>query len=80
MLEKSTITDYRESADYLRARIGDVPDIAVVLGSGLGALADTLENPIVIPYREIPHFPVSTVSYQKGEMVIAGLVVSSSSR
>lgn len=73
MLEKSTITDYRESADYLRARIGAAPDIAVVLGSGLGALADTLENPIVIPYRDIPHFPISTVSYQKGEMVIGRL-------
>ena len=73
MLEKSPITDYRESADYLRTRIGVTPDIAVVLGSGLGALADTLENPIVIPYRDIPHFPISTVSYQKGEMVIGYL-------
>ncbi len=73
MLEKSPITDYRESADYLRTRIGAAPDIAVVLGSGLGALADTLEDAIVIPYRDIPHFPVSTVSYQKGEMVIGRL-------
>ncbi|MBQ8276080.1 MAG: purine-nucleoside phosphorylase [Clostridia bacterium] len=68
--EKATIEQYRESAEYLRGRIGRTPDIAVVLGSGLGAFADTLTNPIVIPYREIPHFPVSTVSYQKGEMVI----------
>ncbi|MBR7184368.1 MAG: purine-nucleoside phosphorylase [Clostridia bacterium] len=73
MLEKATIHDYRESADYLRARIGATPDIAVVLGSGLGALADTLEDAIVIPYRDIPHFPISTVSYQKGEMVIGRL-------
>lgn len=73
MLEKSTITDYRESADYLRTRIGGTPDFAVVLGSGLGALADTLEDAVVIPYRDIPHFPISTVSYQKGEMVIGRL-------
>ena len=70
MKEKATIEQYRESAEYLRGRIGRTPDIAVVLGSGLGAFADTLTDPIVIPYREIPHFPISTVSYQKGEMVI----------
>ncbi len=73
MIEKATITEYRESAEWLRERIGAVPDVAVVLGSGLGALADTLKDPIVIPYREIPHFPISTVSYQKGEMVIGRL-------
>ncbi|MBQ2767620.1 MAG: purine-nucleoside phosphorylase [Clostridia bacterium] len=73
MKEKATIEQYQESAKYLRDRIGKTPDIAVVLGSGLGALADTLTDPIVIPYRDIPNFPISTVSYQKGEMVIGYL-------
>ncbi len=73
MKEKATIEQYQESAQYLRDRIGKTPDIAVVLGSGLGALADTLTDPIVIPYRDIPNFPISTVSYQKGEMVIGYL-------
>lgn len=73
MLEKAGIEQYRESAEYIRSKIGSTPDVAVILGSGLGALADTLENSIVIPYREIPNFPISTVSYQKGEMVIGRL-------
>lgn len=73
MFEKAGIEQYRESADYIREKIDAVPDVAVILGSGLGALADTLEDSIVIPYREIPNFPISTVSYQKGEMVVGRL-------
>ena len=70
---KSEFSDYRESADYIRAKINAAPDIAIILGSGLGEFADRLEDRIVIPYREIPHFPVSTVSYQKGELVFGRL-------
>lgn len=44
--------------------------LPVILGSGLGDYAACAENAVVIPYSEIPHFPVSTVSYQKGEMII----------
>jgi purine-nucleoside phosphorylase len=67
---------YEASAAYLRERIieaglGD-PALAVILGSGLGAYAasDAVADRVVIPYREIPNFPTSTVSYQKGELVI----------
>ena len=72
-LEKAEFSDYRESADYIREKIKASPDIAIILGSGLGEFADRLEDRIVIPYREIPHFPVSTVSYQKGELVFGRL-------
>ena len=70
-----TIEDYRQSAAYIRERLTGTPVLAVVLGSGLDAFvsSDRVKNKTVIPYREIPGFPVSTVSYQKGEL-IAGTV------
>ena len=68
-MQKATFNDYKESAAYIAERIGTTPDIAVILGSGLGEFAERLEDAITIPYREIPHFPTSTVSYQKGVLV-----------
>ena len=73
MLEKAAFIDYVESANYIKNRLPDTPDVAIILGSGLGDYADTLEETLVIPYAEIPHFPVSTVSYQKGELVYGRL-------
>lgn len=64
---------FSETADYIKARITDVPETAVVLGSGLGILADELENKIVIPYKDIPHFPVSTVVGHAGELILGML-------
>ena len=63
---------YEESARYLSGRLPKLPSLAVILGSGLGAYAasDRVKNKTTIPYREIPHFPVSTVSYQKGELTV----------
>lgn len=72
-MNKAIFSDYRESADYIKSKIGETPDVAIILGSGLGDFADKLENKIIIPYREIPHFPISTVSYQKGELVFGNL-------
>ncbi len=63
-----------ESASFIRQRIGVVtPHVAIILGSGLGDLADELADPVVIPYSEIPHFPVSTVPGHKGRLVIGRL-------
>jgi purine-nucleoside phosphorylase len=59
------------AADYIREQLWDrVPVIGIVLGSGLGKLADKIENPIVIPYRTIPGFPVSTAIGHKGNFII----------
>ncbi|MFH2130514.1 MAG: purine-nucleoside phosphorylase [bacterium] len=58
-----------ETLSFVRRRLPDKPEIAVVLGSGLGPLAEMIENPIRIPYGEIPHFPVSTVSGHAGELI-----------
>ena len=65
-----TMQQYRESADYIAARLGDFrPEILMVLGTGLGFLGDHVENPVVIPYGEIPHFRTSTVSGHQGRFV-----------
>ena len=49
----------KEAADAIRARVADVPDIAVVLGSGLGDFADTLTGPVSMPYEQLPHWPAA---------------------
>lgn len=59
----------KESAEYISGRIGDKPDVAVVLGSGLGAFASQLEDSVTVSYSDIPHFPVSTAPGHKGQLV-----------
>lgn len=54
---------------FLESRISVKPRVAVVLGSGLGAFADTLENPVTIPYGEIPGWPRSTAIGHAGKLV-----------
>ncbi len=62
-----------EAAEYLRARLPARPDLALVLGSGLGGLADRIEDPVYIPYGQIPHFPVSTAPGHAGRFVFGRL-------
>ncbi|MBX3583040.1 MAG: purine-nucleoside phosphorylase [Rhizobiaceae bacterium] len=62
------------AADILASRLGErKPGIAIVLGSGLGPLADEVENPVRIPYGDLPGFPVSGVSGHAGEVVAGTL-------
>ena len=69
-----TFVQYQESADAIRAKIGDFrPAVAMVLGSGLGYLGDLVENAVVVPYGEIPHFKVSTAPGHKGQLVFGQL-------
>ncbi len=59
----------KETAGFLKSQgFGDC-DTAVVLGTGLGALAEQLEADVVLPYEEIPHFPSSTVEFHKGRLI-----------
>lgn len=59
-----------EAAASLKGRLGGVtPQIAIVLGSGLGAVAAAVEQPVIVPYGEIPHFPQSTVEGHSGRIV-----------
>lgn len=67
----TTFDKLQESASAIRASVGQrTPTVGLILGSGLGAYADTLENPASLPYNEIPNFPVSTVSGHAGKLVV----------
>lgn len=62
------------AADFIKEQLsGRTPVIGIVLGSGLGKLAEKIENPLVIPYRTIPGFPVSTAIGHKGNFVFGEL-------
>lgn len=62
-----------EAAEYVSRHITSKPEVAIILGSGLGPLADEVENATVIDYGDIPHFPESTVSGHAGKLVIGTL-------
>ena len=71
----SYFDDVSEAARYIRARFGDrlQPHLGIVLGSGLGAAADQVVNPVIIPYEDIPKFPKSTVEGHSGRLVAGTL-------
>ncbi|MCR4844937.1 MAG: purine-nucleoside phosphorylase [Bacteroidales bacterium] len=61
-------------AGLVKSRIGDKkPVLGIVLGSGLGSLANSIQDPVVIPYRELPEFPVSTAVGHKGNFIVGEL-------
>ena len=63
----------KETADYLRARIKEIPKTAIILGTGLGELADEIKDTTDISYTEIPNFPVSTVEGHSGKLIVGTL-------
>jgi purine-nucleoside phosphorylase len=66
--------NYAESADYIRERLnGFSPAYLLILGSGLGVLAEQVREPVYIPYGEIPHFRPSTAPSHAGRFVCGGL-------
>ena len=67
------MTQIREAGDAVRARSKTAPEIGVILGTGLGDFADAIQVDAVVPYREIPHFPVSTVESHAGELHVGRL-------
>jgi purine-nucleoside phosphorylase len=68
-----TSADYQAAADVVRAATALQPKIGLVLGSGLGSLADTLSEKTVIPYSDIPRWPQSTVHGHHGNLVVGKL-------
>jgi purine-nucleoside phosphorylase len=65
-----TLYQIDEVADSIRARTKIQPNIGMILGSGLGALADSISNPDIIPYSEMSYWPISTVFGHAGQLVI----------
>ncbi len=70
----SYFDDVTEAANFLRGKLGNRrPHLGIVLGSGLGAVADAVHDPVIVPYDKIPHFPKSTVEGHSGR-IVAGLL------
>ena len=67
------IEQINQTANYLRTRVADMPRIAIILGTGLGGLRNHIEDQVIIPYTEIPNFPVSTVEGHSGNLIIGSL-------
>ena len=73
-MEFYTYEQYQESAQALRAKLnGFQPKVLVILGSGLGALADEVEDPVAVPYAEVPHMKHSTAPGHKGQFLFGRL-------
>lgn len=70
-----TLTEQlKETKEFLDSKLaGFKPEVALVVGSGMGGLAQSLANPVMIPYAEIPHFPKPTVAGHAGQMMAGTL-------
>ena len=73
MSENITLDQIKEVAAIIRARLNLAPRVGLILGSGLNALADSVENAQIIPFRELPHWPLSTVMGHSGQLVVGQL-------
>ncbi len=67
------IAEIDQAAAAIREKTQQTPSVAIILGSGLGGLADAVQLADVIPYQEIPHWPISSVVGHKGRLVIGTL-------
>ena len=63
----------KEAANYIKRYIKSVPEFGIVLGSGLGDLADSITNPVIINYQDIPNFPITTIPGHEGKIIIGEL-------
>ena len=63
----------KETVNHILETIGEKPKIGIILGSGLGNLADEIDAKYKLPYDEIPNFPVSTVHGHKGQLIFGKL-------
>jgi purine-nucleoside phosphorylase len=72
-MSKTKLDQLEESVAYIKGKIDFEPEVALILGSGLGVLADEIEDKVTIKYEEIPNFPTSTVEGHAGQLVIGDL-------
>jgi len=72
-MAQQTKQTIEEAASYIQSLTSHVPEVGLILGSGLGVIGDEVEDAVTIPYGDIPHFPVSTVEGHAGELVIGRL-------
>lgn len=67
------MNEVREAMEVFRSKTEKTPEIGLILGSGLGELADHINGPEIIPYHDLPHFPEPTVAGHKGRFVLGEL-------
>lgn len=72
-MEKTMLEKIKETAAFIKEKVGKMPEIAVILGSGLGNLADNMEVSSELDYHDIPNFPVSTVAGHAGRLIFGDL-------
>ena len=65
--------ELKETAKFLKKQYKEIPQVGIVLGSGLGNFTDEIEIEKEIPYGDIPHFPVSTVEGHSGRLIFGEL-------
>jgi purine-nucleoside phosphorylase len=70
----NTFSMMQEAASFIKCKSTTAPRFGVILGTGLGRLADAIEKEAVIPYETIPHFPVSTVESHAGKLIMGTLM------
>lgn len=63
----------KQTTEYLKGRIGEIPNTAIILGTGLGELANEIDDKREISYEDIPNFPISTVEGHSGKLIIGKL-------
>jgi purine-nucleoside phosphorylase len=67
------INEIKTASDFIKAKGVKKPELAIILGTGLGRLLDEIEIGTSIPYTEIPHFPEATVSFHNGSLIYGSL-------
>lgn len=72
-MEKTYLQLIRETADFIRTKVGNLPDVAVILGTGLGDLVNHIQITAELDYHTIPNFPVSTVEGHSGKLIFGNL-------
>jgi purine-nucleoside phosphorylase len=66
-------TKYKESADYISEKIKEKPETAIFLGSGLDSLVNHIQQPVIIPYNNIPNFMATTATGHRGSLIFGKL-------
>ena len=72
-MEKTYLEKIEEAAKFLKTKVNDIPEVAIILGTGLGDLINYITDTQVIDYKNIPFFPVSTVEGHSGKLIFGTL-------
>lgn len=72
-MEKTYLEKIEEASGFLKSKVEDIPSIAIILGTGLGDLINYISDTTIIDYKDIPHFPVSTVEGHSGKLIFGSL-------